>query len=316
MGSKLGVHVNDIIDGNALRDFHRTARPVIAKTIAHDAGFWREVKAEHPQLFLVARRYVEKQPLLSPESEADSLARWILDASLAGVADAWEGYNESSRGQLPERCRFDRRLAMRLHEGGLKYVCGSWSVGVPDLPDWQRGEMLDALRVADYIGVHEYCAPRMDDARGLIAGSSPQAGWFTLRYRLWYPLLPPDCRKPLLITECGIDSGAAHWDPGKQGGWRSFTTARGYLEQLAWYDSHLQADPYVGGATIFCDQAHDPRWRTHDLQGECELLLRDYIVSQRTAPPPPPPPTPTPETERMRSALRDIVARAKEGLGE
>jgi hypothetical protein len=144
--------------------------------------------------------------------------------------------------------------------------------------------------LADYIGVHEYCAPSMDDPRGL-DGGDPSTGWFTLRYRKWYPTLPADCQKPLLITECGIDSGAVHWDPGGQGGWRSFTDVQGYLAQLAWYDGFLQGDAYVAGATIFCWGNLDPNWDSFDIGGDLVPPLATYLVEQAGTPPPEPPPS-------------------------
>lgn len=288
MPSKLGVHINFITEADAMRDFILNARPVVVKTLHHDAVFWQEIKTEYPELLLIGRRYLESQPLSDPAGDAEDLARRILAMSTAHICDAWEGYNETPRGNLEPLCRFDRRLAELLHEAGSKYVAGSWSVGVPDIPDWHRPEMRDALRVADYIGVHEYCAPRMDDPRGLDAGD-PTTGWFVLRYRKWYPTLPLDCQKPLLITECGIDSGAAHWDPGGQGGWRSFTDAQGYMEQLAWYDQILRRDDYVAGATIFCWGTLDPVFDSYDLSGEMVGLLTGHLAEQVEPTPPPPP---------------------------
>jgi len=172
--------------------------------------------------------------------------------------------------------------------------------------------MWDALRLADYIGVHEYCAPRMDDPRGLDTGGPPE-GWFVLRYRKWYPTLPSDCRKPLLITECGIDSGAVHWDPGAQGGWRSFTDAEGYLEQLAWYDQILQQDSYVAGATVFCWGTLDPVWDSHDISGGMVDLLAGHIIRQRSEPPTPPPPEG--ELEELRRRIAELEQQLAEAQG-
>lgn len=295
MFSRISIHVNDIVDADELRGFLLGAKPAGAKSLAHDGVFWREIKAEYPEIVLVGRKYRETQPLSNPLGEADDLAAWIVDSSCAGVYDLWEGYNETPRHQLDARCQFDVRMAQRLHAAGLKYVCGSWSVGVPDIPDWLLPQMLDVLRAADAIGVHEYCAPRMDDPRGLDLGTvrnlvalvapglqasatEDLTGWFTLRWRKWYPTLPEDCRKPLIVSECGIDSGACHWDPGAQGGWRSFTDVPGYLEQLRWYDSYLMRDGVLL-ATIFCCQAHDPTWATFNVSGEMLAALGRYIES-------------------------------------
>jgi hypothetical protein len=305
MPSKLGVHINFITEADAMRDFILNARPAVVKTLHHDAVYWQEIKAEYPELLLIGRRYVESQPLNDPVEEAEDLAGGILDMSTAHICDAWEGYNETSLGKLGRLCRFDRRLAELLHQEELMYVAGSWSVGVPDIPDWQTPEMWDALRVADYIGVHEYCAPRMDDPRGLDTDDSTE-GWFVLRYRKWYPTLPLDCQKPLLITECGIDSGAVHWDPGAQGGWRSFTDAEGYMEQLAWYDRILRQDNYVRGATIFCWGTLDPAWDSHDLSGTMADLLASYVIAQRSEPMPLPAPPPSDNLQGLRQRIAEL----------
>ncbi len=293
MPSKLGVHINHITDAAGIRDFILNARPVVVKTIHHDAVFWAEIKAEYPGLLLIGRKYCDRQPLSDPEGEAEDLVRWILDSSVTTIYDTWEGYNEISRSKREQLYRFDQRMAEILHEYGLTYVAGSWSVGNPDIPQWQEPGMLDVLRIADYIGVHEYCAPRMDSEFLMHPHDSdiqPEVGgYFTLRYRHWYPTLPPDCQKPLLITECGIDSGACHWDPGAQGGWQSFTDAQGYLQQLRWYDQYLQEDDYIAGATIFCHGTLDPTWRTYDISGEMARLLAGYLRAQALPAPPPPP---------------------------
>lgn len=304
MRSKLGVHVNHITGADAMRDFILNARPVVVKTVHHDAVFWAEIKAEYPELLLVGRKFCEHQRLSNPENEAEDLARWIFDSSVTYVYDVWEGYNETPANKLERRCRFDRRMAELLHAEGLRYVAGSWSVGVPHIPRWQEPEMLDALRVADYIGVHEYCAPRMD-SEFLRYPDDPDiqpevGGYFTLRYRKWWPTLPPDCQKPVIISECGIDSGAAHWDPGAQGGWRSFSDAQGYLEQLEWYDQFLQQDEYVTGATIYCYGTLDPTWETFDISGEMVGLLAEYLREQAGPPPP------EGELEELRARVAEL----------
>jgi len=301
MPSKLGLHVNFITGANRLLEFAHTAQPAVMKSLHHDNGFWQEVKSASPQTFLLGRLYVEHQDLSNPRKAAEEMARLILAQPTAHTYDAWEGLNETPRSQLDARCEFDVRLAELLFNEHIRYACGSWSVGVPDLQDWSRNMMWAALHAADYIAVHEYSAPRMDDPRGM---DGPDSGWYTLRYRKWYPsLIKPEHRKPLIISECGIDGGATPWTNRPGQGWRCFASPQEYLEQLIWYDHHLRRDPYVLGAAIFCCGTLDPAWDSFDVIPEDMLrLLQDYIVSQQDQnaerdDPPAPAPDPPPDKE-------------------
>ena len=53
-------------------------------------------------------------------------------------------------------------------------------------------------------------------------------------------------------------------------------TPGNYVEQLAWYDSELQLDPYVIGATVFAMTAFD-EWRSYELKGEAATILQQYL---------------------------------------
>lgn len=284
--SKLGFHVNGITDASKMLEVFEYCQPRIIKSLHHDAPFWRTVKQRCPDTFLLGRMYVSKQPLHNPEQAAIDHARAIRTSSCAHVYDAWEGYNEIPRDHLVARCEYDYYTAEELKVNGIPYCCGSWSVGVPDISDWLNPSMLEALKNAAFVSCHEYCAPTMNDARGLVLGGTE--GWFTLRYHKWYLTLPKECQKPLIISECGIDSGAAHWPVDAQGGWRSFTTPLGYLEQLKWYDSWLLIDSYVLGACIYCWGTFDDTWASYDVSGPMVTLLADYIRKVPSLPVSPP----------------------------
>jgi len=266
--SKLGLHINFITEADAMRRWILRVRPAVVKTLHHDIAFWEPIKAEYPELFLIGRIEYEHQPLADPIAEARRVSRDILEQPTLRVCDAWEGYNEIARDQLEQCCTFDIALAGLLHQQQARYICGSWSVGVPDVEDWQRPIMLDAIRASDFIGVHAYSAPRLSDP--------DRIKWYLLRHRLWYPHLPPDCQKPLLLTEFGIDRGVI--DVGVRDGWRRYTDADGYVEQLKWADARLQEDEYVMGATIFCWGTLDPDWKGYDISGRAVSLLGDYIA--------------------------------------
>jgi len=293
MPSKLGIHVNFATQPEEMLSFLQEAKPAIVKVLNQgDVEFARRIRELSPKTLIVGRKYVEKQPLDDPEARAEGMARRMLDSSTARerVVTVWEGYNEINTNNWPniiKLARFDLRLARVLHEEGLKYVAGSYGVGHPtDIGFIRFAEVQAAFAEADYIGVHEYYAPRLNDERNFDEHGN---GWWLLRYRNWYPDLPLECQKPLLITECGIDSGAPHHDPGAQGGWRSFTDAGDYVEQLAWYDRKLREDDYVKGAAIFCWGTLDPTWDSYDLTGEAAERLKDYIISQQEPQAPPAP---------------------------
>lgn len=295
--SKLGFHVNGITDNKGMLALFTHAQPAVIKSLHPDKSFWAAVKLACPKTLLVGRYFVENQPLSDPVREAIRFGDLIKRSTCAHLYDVWEGYNETPRNKRKSRYDFDIKLAAELHREDMKYCCGSWSVGVPDIHDWDDEGMKASLEASDMVACHEYCAPTMNDPRGLIQGA--QMGWFTLRYRMWYPRLPLECQKPLIISECGIDSGAAHWSVSSQGGWRSFTTLEGYLEQLKWYDGFLLGDPYVVGATIFCYGTFDPTWSTYDVSGHMAQLIADYIQDQAS---------PVPPSDDIRELERRVAA--------
>lgn len=265
------------------------ARPAIVKLLHHDPAFIRAVRQALPGTLIVGRKYTEKQPLDNPQRNAEDFARRILDipAARERLITVWEGYNEVNTNNWPaikDLGIFDLHMGIILHQHGLQYVAGSYGVGHPTDDSWkftQYQEVRAAFLEADYIGVHEYYAPDMRDPRNRDEQGKP---CWLFRYRNWYPLLPKDCRKPLLVTECGIDSGAPHFDPGAQGGWRSFTHAADYVDQLKWYDSQLSQDRYVKAAAIYCWGTLDPTWDSFDIKGGAADLLRGYLISVQEVP--------------------------------
>jgi hypothetical protein len=156
----------------------------------------------------------------------------------------FEGLNEPqvwTAGEAPEAvARYYRAFIMGLHDYGLHGVVGNFGVGWPgnggvqDAPvDWKFFEpVVNAMRAGDYLGLHEYWA--LD---------GPQQNW-----RWWagrFLQCPFDV--PILITECGIDTGVTgHW----YGGWRD----------LAGHDEKIKAMRYVYELQHYAEEcAHDGR---------------------------------------------------------
>jgi hypothetical protein len=193
---------------------------------------------------------------------------------------AWEGPNEPQpmvdpafRRKLDE---FTVELARLMHGAGLKLVGLNFGVGWPDVG--QGPEFRNSLAVIDYLGLHEYAAPTMQDG----------GGFLTLRYRrLMAELFAAGCRiPPIFLGEVGIDGGVLN-PPITKTGWRTFCNndPAVYAEQLAWYESELQKDSEVVGAAIFTVCSWD--W----LDFRVDLPLANAIVDAlATMPAPPPPP--------------------------
>jgi hypothetical protein len=160
-----------------------------------------------------------------------------------------------------------------LADQGLKACIGNFSTGMPPVERevWEAfyPAIDSAMAHGGVLGLHEYSAPDMDWLFDYGVGE----GWLTGRYRKVYrQFLAPDHREiPLVITECGIDGGVR--GEGSKG-WKSYQTAESYFNQLVWYDSLLQEDNYVMGATIFALEI--PNWDDFDISGEVLDRLVDY----------------------------------------
>tara|TARA_Y100000310_G_scaffold2377_1_gene3076 strand:- start:9035 stop:9988 length:954 start_codon:yes stop_codon:yes gene_type:complete len=215
------------------------------------------------------------------EAGADWFLHRLEQLETWPLVDTWETLNETGPHPTHEYMKFELRLAELLHSHGKKIATQGCSVGTwagkKDDPmyDWQSEWVRSVLRVSDYIILHEYGAPAMDDPRDA-------EGWLCFRYRRVWDELPDDCKKPLLISECGIDSGASHWNPGAQGGWQSFTTIEDYLRQLAWYEDGCKADGYIEALFPFCFGTADPTWDTYDLWEPeyAREAFKQYIIAQ------------------------------------
>jgi len=146
---------------------------------------------------------------------------------------AWEAPNEPQpmanqdfRSRLNE---FTVELARLMHGAGLRLVGMNWGVGWPDIG--HAPQMGEGVQACDYLGLHEYAAPTMQDG----------GGWLTLRYRRTVQELTNAgyIVPPIIIGECGIDGGVIGQP---RTGWRTFTDWPGYLAQLAWYSGELDRD--------------------------------------------------------------------------
>ncbi|MCC7163610.1 MAG: hypothetical protein IT331_14040 [Anaerolineae bacterium] len=304
--SKLGIYVISL-SGVDVVAYVRRALPRVILSMDHNLETWRQVQAISPNTFILGRHYLDDGDQLyfdNPEVRAAELfVRMRPDMEkMRGVYAAWMGYNETVIKNETEARRLSRFYAQwgkLMREAGFQSAAYSFATGTPAAgfpnPDGDGSEpnfwqfLTQGLRECDYLALHEYSAPHMQDLQGFLM----------LRYRRVWELLPEEARKPIIISETGIDGGVIPGGSMAQKGWTFFTNEDGYLSQLQWYDDHLLADDFVVGATIF---SLNP-W---GIQGSFAISgaekIRDYIGAGGPPPPPDGPPTQTLEQAVLETA--------------
>jgi hypothetical protein len=285
-------------------DLVATRNVTLLKTLEFDPTFLADVKARSPDTLIVGRVTLGQLDLnrgdLGAEARraVEGVLPLALDGRRAGLVDAWEGFNEpvpGDEGQMRKLADLEAERVRLLAEHGLRAVVGNFGAGQPYLEWWPafRPALEAAQAHGGYLGLHEYSAPTMwfNTNRAPLDFQADPAdeGWLTLRYRKVYRqfLIPWGLRLPLLITECGVD-GLVGERPGPPGrGWKDFAryweelgmgpdAPGNYVEQLAWYDSQLQLDDYVVGASVFAMTAFE-EWESYQLQGDAAAILRQYL---------------------------------------
>lgn len=263
------------------------------------------VKQISPSTIIVARIFSSYQPVDGdPEARAEE---WFSQNSGTISAypdvDCWEGYNEPP-AQNPDQMdwlgRFERRRVELLADMDSQACIGNFSVGNPITPEEDGGQTwsafapaLEAVRdYGGYLALHEYSAPDMDCQFNYQEGE----GWLTGRYRKVYDyLIPNGLDVPLIITETGM-TALLCYSCGCSGnqdvGWRSLgISPEDFTNELRWYDSLLEEDNFVTGATIFI--SGHPNWTSFDPYPEI-IGPEGLLISYEGAEPPPPPPPPAP----------------------
>jgi len=300
--TKLGLFVAWV--HSQVMDLVKTGNVTVIKTLEFDPEFLADVKARSPDTLIVGRVQMGQVGLGSGDMlaearrAADAVLPLALDGRSAGLVDAWEGFNEPVAGDAGEMGKLAQLEAERvrlLAERGVRAVVGNFGTGQPPLEWWPafRPALEAAQRHNAYLGLHEYSAPTIwyhTNRADLDFRANPaDEGWLTLRYRMVYRqyLQPWGLRLPLILTECGVDGLVAD-RPGPPGqGWKDFAgyweslgmgpdAPGNYVEQLAWYDSELQLDDYVVGATVFAMTAFQ-EWESYQLLGDAATILQQYL---------------------------------------
>lgn len=147
----------------------------------------------------------------------------------------------------------------QMHVYGLHSVVGLFGVGWPgnDGPDtpvnWDFFRPVAALmRPGDYIGVHEYWS---------LNGPQELWRWWAGRF-LQCPYMVP-----ILVTECGVDTGVANIRPAI--GWHGLPgsfeeKAARYVGELRWYAEQCKADGRVKAIFPFTHDYASNEWNKFD----------------------------------------------------
>lgn len=301
--SKLGLFITR--NDPRIFDLLRTGNVTLVKTLEYDPNFVTEIKSISPKTLIVGRMDVPQVNLAEmtdPKAAAQEFADLLLPVATEprrqAAIDAWESFNEpapSDQDQMRRLAEFEAHRVELFARADVRSCIGNFSSGNPPLEWWPEFQpaIETAIKHKGYLGLHEYGAPTMQfgtpqDPLGW-AVNGAEEGWLTLRYRKVYRsfLQPNKLDIPLLLTEVGID-GLITDRPGPNGkGWIDFagfwdslgmgSDAPGnYIEQLAWYDAHLQQDPYVLGAAIFAAAA-SPGWESYELLDATFPFLHQYL---------------------------------------
>lgn len=301
--TKLGLFITR--NDPRIFDLLRTGNVTLIKTMEYDPNFAAEIKQISPRTLLVGRIDLDQvdlagmnDPRAAAQAFADRLLPIATEPRRLAAFDGWESFNEpvaSDEEQLARLGEFEAHRTRLLAAAGVRSVVGNFSAGQPPLEWWPRFRpALEAAREhKGYLGLHEYAAPTLQyltnqDPLGWGVAAANE-GWLTLRYRKVYRnyLEPNGLVLPLLLTEIGVD-GLITGRPGPKGkGWKDFAgywaelgmgadAPGNYMEQLAWYDAHLQQDPYVLGAAIFAAGA-SPGWESYEVLDEVFPFLEQYL---------------------------------------
>ena len=260
MPSKLSIHLSGY--PNQAFDQLEKMQPSVVKVFNQSSEMnIDEIRRRSPHTLVVYRQYSN----LDYHGSADAFFAELRDTlnKLRGRGILWEGMNEPVVNTADDARALNAwyvRFAQLMHAQGELVAGFSWSTGnpTPDRLTMVASLVADAAAAVDAHAFHEYYSQW-----------GGQNDW--ARYRAFEQALPPNSRKPVVITEAGLDN-----DGSRGGGFIGKLSNDAYLNVLTQYDQLLLQDPYVLGATIF--QWGDGMWYSFDLSPLIDQLS-DYAVS-------------------------------------
>lgn len=299
--SKLGIHLIGRYTGGARKVI--AAGPTVIKVLDPQANSEmieavRDYKRRCPNGIVVMRVWERTSQVRyslsdNPERCAEDFWRKVLEPAVKALSpsdrklvDFLEGPNEGENTPTWESVESARwfglfwvHLAKRIAFEGLRPCIASIAVGNPPgtLNEIfaKLNVFVPALRAAkQFNGAWSYHAYSLEYTTDLGIET-----WYSLRYRLFYDFLrrnhPNLADLPILLTEAGIDRRG---NP-KTDGWRARGDSEKFQNWLRWFDSELQKDKEVIGATLF--QIGDPQgWWSFDLEPVADWLA-DYLTSNK-----------------------------------
>ena len=210
---------------------------------------------------------------------AATCGRMAAYAETRGVSRqrlVFEGLNEPklwTPGEAPNLvAEYYKSFLIGLHGLGLRGVIGNFGVGwpgnggVPDAPpEWGFFHpAISAMIPGDFLGLHEYWA---------LNGPGENWTWWAGRFLQ----CPYDV--PILITECGIDTGVTgQWF----GGWRDLPgseeeKAARYAGELVYYAQQGAGDGRVKAICPFTYDIGSPEWEKFDLRSD---VMREALLAE------------------------------------
>lgn len=257
-----GIHVNAFTQD--VRGTMGRGRPGLVKTLDFGPD-WATLKTEYGIRFLLGRVWCDDDSALAPtpEAAAERLWKrcWEKVQRHAFALDALETpWNEAhQRGaELEQHARACRRFCELAHYEGLRVAVGNFSVGNPE-PDEFAASFGPAMEAADYLSLHEYWLPGQFNAP-----------WWAGRWRRLLDALPTSLRRPVIISEMGIDGGL-EGRPASTAGWRAYDlTAREYTAELRAYTDALDGD-VLGVALFNVGDYPGGRWGSFEAAGVAEV---------------------------------------------
>jgi hypothetical protein len=259
MPSKLSLHLNAF--PARVFDVIAQMQPTIVKVFNYPSDINIDtILARSPRTVVVYRQYTN----LDYHSPADAFFAELRDTfnKLSGRGILWEGMNEPVVNSIDDARALNAwtvRFAQLVHAQGELVAGFSWSTGNPVQLAQVIPYLTAAAAAVDVHAFHEYYSTW---------GGEKDWG----RYRQFEALLPPSSRKPVVITEAGLDDNG---DP-TTGGYRGKISNSEYLDILKRYDNLLLFDSYVLGATIY--QWGDGNWPSFDLSPVIDPLA-SYVAS-------------------------------------